>query len=109
LLEETLLHRFISGIDSDLFATMFGIGYEDLVRGGQDIIQGGGDVGRLVFSAGSGIANLMEIQNELQAEADYLFRPSGQKQKINEALIQLNQSPDGIKISSAKRAGLAWA
>jgi uncharacterized protein YhaN len=106
LLEETLLHRFISGIDSDLFATMFGIGYEDLVRGGQDIIQGGGDVGRLVFSAGSGIANLMEIQNELQAEADYLFRPSGQKQKINEALIQLNQSR--MELKSVQLKGQDW-
>jgi uncharacterized protein YhaN len=100
------LQRFISGIDHDLFATMFGIGYEDLVRGGQDIIQGGGDVGRLVFSAGSGIANLLEIQNQLQTEADDLFRPSGQKQKINEALIQLNQESDRIKVSSAK--GQDW-
>jgi uncharacterized protein YhaN len=106
LLEETLLHRFISGIDSDLFTTMFGIGYEDLVRGGQDIIQGGGDVGRLVFSAGSGIANLMEIQNELQEEADNLFRPSGQKQKINEALIQLNQVR--MQLKSVQLKGQDW-
>ncbi|MCU0613933.1 MAG: AAA family ATPase, partial [Desulfobacterales bacterium] len=106
MLEETLLQRFVSGIDPDLFATMFGIGYDDLVRGGQDIIQGGGDVGRLVFSAGSGIANLMEIQNELQAEADYLFRPSGQKQKINEALTQLNQSR--LELKSAQLKGQDW-
>jgi uncharacterized protein YhaN len=106
MLEEALLQRFISGIDQDLFATMFGIGYEDLVRGGQDIIQGGGDVGRLVFSAGSGIANLLEIQNELQTESDYLFRPSGQKQKINEALIQLRQSR--IELKSVQLKGQDW-
>ncbi len=97
VLEESVLQPFLSGIDSDLFATMFAIGYEDLVRGGQDIIQGGGDIGRLVFSAGSGISNLMEIQNELQAEADLLFRPSGQKQKINDALIQLNKNRMELK------------
>lgn len=106
MVEETLLQRFVGGIDADLFATMFGIGYEDLVRGGQDIIQGGGDVGRLVFSAGSGIANLLEIQNELQAEADSLFRPSGQKQKINEALIQLNQRR--VELKSAQLKGQDW-
>jgi len=106
MVEETLLQRFVSGIDVDLFAVMFGIGYDDLVRGGQDIIQGGGDVGRLVFSAGSGIANLLEIQNELQAEADYLFRPSGQKQKINEALIHLNQTR--IELKSAQLKGQDW-
>jgi uncharacterized protein YhaN len=106
MVEETLLQRFVGGIDADLFTTMFGIGYEDLVRGGQDIIQGGGDVGRLVFSAGSGIANLLEIQNELQAEADSLFRPSGQKQKINEALIQLNQKR--VELKSAQLKGQDW-
>jgi uncharacterized protein YhaN len=106
MLEETLLQRFVSGIDADLFATMFGIGYEDLVRGGQDIIQGGGDVGRLVFSAGSGIANLLEIQNQLQTEADDLFRPSGQKPKINEALIQLNKSR--IELKSVQLKGQDW-
>ena len=106
LVEENLLQRFISGIDAELFATSFGIGYEDLVRGGQDIIQGGGDVGRLVFSAGSGIANLLEIQNELRADADELFRPSGQKQKINEALIQLNHSR--LELKSVQLKGHDW-
>ena len=106
VLAESRLQRFLGGVDADLFATMFGIGYEDLVRGGQDILQGGGDVGRLVFSAGSGIANLREIQNELQAEADRFFRPSGQKQVINAALGRLNRSRTDLK--AAQLPGQEW-
>jgi len=89
LLEETDLQQYLSGVNADLFMTMFGIGHEDLVQGGQDIIRGGGEVGRLVFSAGSGIVNLREIQNDIQEKADQLFRPSGQKQKINATLGML--------------------
>jgi len=90
VLEDSALQSFLGGVHEDLFNAMFGIDHEDLVRGGQEIIHGGGDVGRLIFSAGSGIANLREVQNELQAAADQLFRPAGQKQKINEALAHLN-------------------
>lgn len=92
VVEEAELQRLLSGVDVDLFATMFGVGYDDLVRGGRDIIQGGGDSGQLVFAAGSGIINLTEIQNDLQAQADALFRPSGQKPKINDALGRLSRN-----------------
>jgi uncharacterized protein YhaN len=105
-LDEAPLQRLLSGIDADLFGTMFGIGYEDLVRGGQDILQGGGDVGRLVFSAGSGIANLREIQNRLQVDADLLFRPNGQKQLINEAIGRLNRLKKDLK--AAQLPGSEW-
>jgi uncharacterized protein YhaN len=106
LVEETDLQRFLHGVDGNLFATMFGIGYEDLVRGGREILQGGGDVGRLVFAAGSGIANLREIQNELQAAADALFRPSGQKPKINETLSRLSRSRKDLQ--EAQLPGQEW-
>jgi uncharacterized protein YhaN len=88
-IEESELQSFLNGVDSGLFATMFGIGYEDLVRGGREIIQGGGDLGRLIFAAGSGASNLGAVLDELKTDADALFRPSGQKQKINEAVGRL--------------------
>jgi uncharacterized protein YhaN len=81
IVEDSSLQHFLNGVDADLFEIMFGIGNADLVRGGQEIVQGGGNLGQLIFAAGSGVANLREIQNELQSEADALFRPSGQKPK----------------------------
>ena len=106
LLEETDLQQYLSGVNADLFVTMFGIGHEDLVQGGQDIIRGGGEVGRLVFSAGSGIVNLREIQNEIQEKADQLFRPSGQKQKINATLGQLKNNRKELR--EAQLPGQEW-
>ena len=106
-IEESELQRFLNGVDADLFATMFGIGYEDLVRGGREIIQGGGDLGRLIFAAGSGASNLGAVLDELQADADALFRPSGQKQKINEAVGRLKQHRSALKESQLP--GQEWA
>ncbi|MFC1811585.1 AAA family ATPase [Thermodesulfobacteriota bacterium] len=105
LLAETELQRYLSGVNVELFVTMFGIGHEDLVRGGQDIIKGGGDVGRLVFSAGSGIVNLREIQNDIQEKADQLFRPSG-KRKINTTLGQLKNNRNELR--EAQLPGQEW-
>ncbi len=95
--EEAVLQRFLNGVDAGHFATMFGIGYEDLLAGGREIVQGGGDLGRLIFAAGSGAAHLGTVFTDLQAEADALFRPAGQKQRINEAVGRLKQRRAEIK------------
>ena len=70
---ETELEQWLGGVDADLFSTMFAIDLDDLARGGRDIIEGGGDLGRLLFSAGSGIVNLREIQGDLQAAAEHFI------------------------------------
>jgi uncharacterized protein YhaN len=103
---ESELDRFLNGVDAGLFAKMFGIGYEDLIAGGREVVQGRGDLGRLIFSAGSGTANLSAVVDGLQAEADGLFRPSGQKQKINEAIGRLKQRRAELK--EAQLPGQEW-
>jgi uncharacterized protein YhaN len=105
--DESALERLLNGVDAALFATMFGIGYEDLVAGGREIVQGGGDLGRLIFAAGSGVADLGAVAEGLQAEADALFRPAGQKQKINEAVGRLKQRRAELK--EAQLSGQEWA
>jgi uncharacterized protein YhaN len=106
IVEDSSLQHFLNGVDADLFEIMFGIGNADLVRGGQEIVQGGGNLGQLIFAAGSGVANLREIQNELQSEADALFRPSGQKPKINETLSLINKNRK--KMRDAELPGQEW-
>ncbi len=105
-LAESALGRFLHGVDAGLFSTMFGIGYEELVAGGREIVQGGGDLGRLIFAAGSGVADLGAVMERLQAEADALFRPAGQKQKINEAVGRLKQLRAELK--QAQLPGQEW-
>lgn len=104
--DESELKRFLNGVDADFFATMFGIGYDDLVAGGRAIVAGGGDLGRLIFTAGSGVADLGAVAEGLKTEADALFRPAGQKQKINEAVGRLKQHR--AELTAAQLPGQEW-
>jgi len=106
ILDEALIQQFLHGIDEDFFVTMFGIDHADLVRGGEEIITGGGSMGQVIFAAGSGVVNLREIQQDLQSEADQLFRPSGQKPRINDALGNLNKNRKALR--EAQLPGQEW-
>jgi uncharacterized protein YhaN len=106
VLDETILSGFLGGVDADLFDTMFGIDHADLVSGGKEIIKGGGSLGPALFAAGAGIGGLREIQSALQAKADVMFRPSGQKPQINEAIAALKKSRKALR--DAQLPGRTW-
>jgi len=106
VIEESLLNRFLIGVDADLFVTMFGIDHTDLVRGGKEIIRGGGSMGQLIFAAGSGASNLRGVQEQLKSEADGLFKPSAKKPKINEAIGKINKNRKELR--DAQLPGRQW-
>lgn len=97
LLEEARLRDFLGGVEASLFATMFGIDHADLVRGGEEIVRGGGRIGQVLFAAGSGITDLRRIQLDLQAEADGLFLPKGQNPRINRDTALLREKQRAIR------------
>jgi len=107
VVDEAVLNKLLQGIDSDLFGTMFGISYQALISGGEEIVSGGGDAGSLIFSASSGIANLHEFQNALKAQAEDLFKPTGQKPKINSSLRSLKDSQKDLR--DAQLTGQEWS
>jgi len=107
VIEESLLNKFLSGVDADLFVTLFGIDHADLVRGGKEIIRGGGSMGPLIFAAGSGASNLRGVQEQLKSEAEGLFTPAGRKKKINEAIVKINENRKELR--DAQLPGRQWA
>ncbi len=104
--DDVRLRTFLGGVDEDQFTTMFGIDHPTLVRGGAEIVQGGGNVGQILFSAGSGIADFRKIQSALLSEADDLFKPSAQKPRINEAIQRLKETQREMRESQL--TGQAW-
>ncbi len=94
---ESELSDFLNNVDADLFATMFGIGYEDLVTGGREIVAGGGDLGQVIFSAGSGIVRLKEVRDNLNTEAENLFKPSGKNPSVNQAFSRLRENEKNLR------------
>jgi uncharacterized protein YhaN len=97
LVESAELARFLGGVDQGAFSTMFGISRDGLERGGQEILKGGGQLGQVLFAAGSGIADLRAIQDGLRADMEALFKPAGKNQRIPKALHDLRKVQDTIK------------
>ena len=106
VMDESLLRRFLGEIDGPLFTTMFGISHEDLVRGGEEIVRGGGDVGHALFAAGAGITDLRKIQQDLQNEAEALFAPAASRRPINEAFSEIRRSEASLR--DAQLPGQEW-
>lgn len=85
-LDEQVLAPFLQGVTLELFATLFGIDHQALVRGGQEILDQKGEVGQALFSAALGSQTLHGVIAELDEAAKGLFLPSGSKPVINSAI-----------------------
>ncbi len=85
-LDESALQSYINGVSEALFVTLFGIDHAALVRGGQEILAQQGELGQALFSASLGSAALHGVLEQLDQEADALFRPQASKPALNAAL-----------------------
>ncbi len=106
LLDESDLNRFLGGVNATIFSSIFGISHDELIRGGEEIIRGGGNIGEALFAAGSGISDLHKVQNELKAESELLFKPSGKNPVINSSISNLKRNQKEIR--AAQLPGQEW-
>ncbi len=88
-LDPARLTRFLGPLNPADFVTKFAIGHEELVAGGKAIIEGRGDLGALLFAAGSGHTGIAAGQKRLQDECDELFKRGGSKPRINSTYAEL--------------------
>jgi len=87
-LADDALRPFLQGISESLFTSAFGLDHEILVKGGQDLAEGKGEIGEILFGAGLGLANLHEVLVKLEGEMEDLFKQKGQVQLLNKALSE---------------------
>ncbi|MBW3540031.1 MAG: AAA family ATPase [Planctomycetes bacterium] len=104
--DESRLQQLLGGVDEAMFCRRFGIDCEELRRGGESVVCGGGDLGEILFAAGAGLADLRKIQQRLDAEAETIFKARGSNQRIAQALLQLKQSREAIR--NAQLPTSAW-
>lgn len=105
-LDDSALRGFLGGVDRDQFVTMFGIGHEALVRGGEEIVGGRGEIGATLFAAGAGIAGLRDLRDRLSQEAEALFIPRGTTRTINQRLAELSDTRQRLR--KARLPGEMW-
>ena len=94
---ESELAGYLGGMSREVFGNLFGIDHGQLIAGGKAITEGSGELGQILFAAGTGITDLRGIQGELDEEADALFLARGKNQTINKHLRELKSIKDEIK------------
>ncbi len=101
-IDESLLETFLAGVGKERFETMFGIDHDELVAGGRAIVEGKGEVGQLVFGAGTDLGRLRRFQKRLDEEWSALFKPRGENPPLNQALAEFQQAERDIGAASIK-------
>ena len=91
-LPDDTIQQVLNGLTESEFRTRFALDHDELVQGGKAILQGGGELGTLLFQAGGGLKNLLEVQRELTKQIDDLFKPGGSKPRINAGLAALQEA-----------------
>lgn len=98
-LPDDALAPYLAGVDVDAFRNLFGLTHDQLIRGGQALVQGEGDVGQALFSAASGMGQLRALLAKLDHDAGELFKPGASKPRINSALAQLALARKTVKLT----------
>ena len=80
--DESLLQKFLPGLNKELFLRRFGIDHDALVLGADEILKGGGELGQSLFAADFGGISLHKIIEKLNKDAKELFIPKGHTQRI---------------------------
>jgi len=80
-----------AGVQESTFHALFGLSFESLHRGAQDLLGAEGDLGQSLFSAAVGGGRVRRVLEELEEEASRLFRPRGRTQPLNAALLTLEE------------------
>ncbi|HEY1944816.1 MAG TPA: AAA family ATPase [Roseiarcus sp.] len=102
----------LGGIDRDAYRTMFSLDDETLEKGGEAILKAQGDLGQLLFSGSSGLADLSRSLDEARQLADGFYRPnarSGELHELQKQLGELKREREQIDTQAAKHAELAAA
>ncbi|MBF0419826.1 MAG: AAA family ATPase [Magnetococcales bacterium] len=82
-LDGQMLAPFLQGLDRDRFEWLYGLDHERLRAGGEWVLRGQGEVGALLFAAGSGLAGVQDTLEAMRNEAESLYKHRGKNQKIH--------------------------
>ncbi len=94
--EGTVWHQWLQALDQSQFRLMFGINRETLEQGGREILAGGGEVGKTLFSA-AGLANLPKVQEQLRTGFQEIFLPRGRNQQLSQIFTEIKKARTDFK------------
>jgi len=85
----------LGGLIRETFSMQFGISHAQLRSGGREVLEGEGDLGTMIFEAGTGLANLRRILQKLEERAAEIY-PS-KNSKLSVTLKEAKENQDAIE------------
>ncbi|MEQ9247770.1 MAG: AAA family ATPase, partial [Nitratireductor sp.] len=83
-LPETALASHLGGLSLEDYRSLLCLDDETIEKGGDDIASARGDIGRLLFSAAAGVADLNAVLEQAQDEANGIYKKGGSKNRVAE-------------------------
>ena len=99
LIEQAEMQRFLGNVNQTSFENMFGIDHPALVSGGEAILKGDGELGKLLFSAGAGITDLRAVFAGLEKDFQEIYTRNGATRLINKQLVEYAEAKRRLKES----------
>ena len=85
-IEEAKLAKLLHDVSEEVFTSLFAIGHEEIVAGGEALLDSDGEVGRALFSASRSTTDLNAVMRRLDERANQLFKNSATKPLLNAAI-----------------------
>ena len=88
-ISEAVILGELGGLDRDAYRDMFSLDDDTLEAGGESILASKGNLGELLFSASTGLADLSRGLIAMRAEADGFYRPRARNVELPQLKAQL--------------------
>lgn len=93
---ENALCPFLLELDRDRFEQLFGLNHTRLREGGEELLQGKGDIGSALFQA-TGLLDLRTLLEGLDREARELFSPKSRTKAISRAIDEYKETKSEVR------------
>ena len=82
-LDEIQLQRLLGGFSRDDYEKLFSLNEEILEKGGNDILASKGDLGRMLFSASTGLLEITQRMEDKKKEIENFYKTRGRTTQLN--------------------------
>ncbi|PZX14584.1 ATP-binding protein [Celeribacter halophilus] len=106
VLPEAALSAHLAGLSEEDYRQLLCLDDETIERGGEEIANAQGDIGRLLFSAAAGVADLSGVLDGVRERADALWKKRGRTTRIAELKRELATIESEIRESDVTAS--AW-
>jgi len=97
VLPETAIASFLGGLLLDDYRNLLCLDDDTIEKGGEDIASAQGDIGRLLFSAAAGVADLNAVLEQVRNEANGIYKKRASTTRVAELMRELSEVETNIR------------